>query len=340
MNNYQIDFIIPWVDGADPEWLAEKNKYEERKVEQTDEADARFRDWDNLQYWFRGVEKFAPWVHKIYFVTCGQTPTWLNTEHEKLVCIHHKDYIPKEYLPVFSSHPIELNFNRIEELSEHFVYFNDDIFFASNVEPEDFFVNGLPCDYAVESPITPNRKDIFNDILMNNMILLNEHYNRKEVLKKYRKLFYSCKDKKGLFTNLCFAPLRREDFFGFEYSHMATPLLKSTLDEVWAQSGAWLDSTCRNRFRHADDVNQYIFRNHQYVTGQFHPYNWRKNGRSYQVNDKDENNNVDEICTMIQNGTYKMLCINEADVMHFEETKTKINQALDAILPEKSSFEK
>ena len=26
---------------------------------------------DNLKYWFRGVEKFAPWVNKIYFITYG-----------------------------------------------------------------------------------------------------------------------------------------------------------------------------------------------------------------------------------------------------------------------------
>mgnify|MGYP005817165505 CR=1 FL=1 len=26
-----IDIVIPWVDGNDPEWLAEKNKYKKRK---------------------------------------------------------------------------------------------------------------------------------------------------------------------------------------------------------------------------------------------------------------------------------------------------------------------
>ena len=38
--NYPIDFVVTWVDGNDP--------------------NVRFRDWDNMQYWFRAVEKFAP----------------------------------------------------------------------------------------------------------------------------------------------------------------------------------------------------------------------------------------------------------------------------------------
>lgn len=134
-----IDFVIPWVDGSDPEWRKSKNKYSGKIDEPVDITDARYRDWDILKYWFRGVEKYAPWVHKIYFVTCGQKPDWLNENHEKLILVNHEDYIPREYLPTFSANPIELNFHRIKNLSEHFVYFNDDVFITSKVEPEVFF---------------------------------------------------------------------------------------------------------------------------------------------------------------------------------------------------------
>lgn len=34
----------------------------------------RYRDWENLKYWFRGVETFAPWVNKVYFITYGHIP--------------------------------------------------------------------------------------------------------------------------------------------------------------------------------------------------------------------------------------------------------------------------
>ncbi len=335
----KIDFVIPWVDGADPNWIEQKNQYQDMFKERTDATEARFRDWENLRYWFRGVEKFAPWVNKIYFITCGQIPEWLNTDNEKIVWIKHEDYIPQKYLPVFSSHPIELNFNKIEGLSEHFVYFNDDVFLTAPVAEENFFKKGLPCDSAVESPITPNRRDVFNNVLMNNMVLLNRNFNRRKVLKQNKRKFYSLTDKKGFMTNLCFSPLHREDFFGFEYSHLAVSLLKSTIDLVWEQNYDWLDETCQHKFRHIDDVNQYIFRNYQYATGKFTPYCWRKKGRAYHIDDS-EGGNVDAVCESIRTQKYQMICINEADVHHFEETKAKINRALAELLPDKSAFEK
>ena len=117
----KIDFVIPWVDGNDPQWRAEKAKYDPSGMPQSD-APERYRDWDNLQYWFRGVEKFAPWVNRIHFITWGHLPPWLDTSNPKLNIVKHTDYIPEKYLPTFSSHAIELNMHRIEGLAEHFVF--------------------------------------------------------------------------------------------------------------------------------------------------------------------------------------------------------------------------
>ena len=95
----KIDFVLPWVDGSDSAWIKQRNEYLGIKNDQT--QDSRFRDWENLQYWFRGVEKFAPWVNHIYFVTWGHIPSWLNTDHPKLTVVKHEDYIPKQYLHTF-----------------------------------------------------------------------------------------------------------------------------------------------------------------------------------------------------------------------------------------------
>ena len=131
-----IDFVIPWVDGSDPAWQKERDAKAAQlgSMERCDNRGERYRDWDNLKYWFRGVEKFAPWVHKIYFVTWGHLPEWLDVQHPKLVIVRHEDYIPKEYLPTFNSHTIEWNLHRIHGLSENFVYFNDDIFLLREME--------------------------------------------------------------------------------------------------------------------------------------------------------------------------------------------------------------
>lgn len=336
-----IDVVIPWVDPTDKEWQASKNKFlKDLNNDKVDNSENRFRDWDNFKYVFRGIDKFMPWVHKIYLITCGQVPDWMNKEaDDRLVIVNHSDYIPKEYLPTFSSHPIELNLHRIKELSEHFIYLNDDYFVINETSPEDFFVDGLPCDYALEDPITPDHKDIFNNILINNMVLLNSHYDRRTVLKEQKKKFYSMCDKKAFVTNMCFRPLKRNHFFGLHYSHLASNILKSTIEKVWTENRDILEATSSHKFRNADDVNQFIFKNEQYVTGKFHPYNINRFGRAIQLDDTIEGT-VEDVCRTITDSGYKMICINDCNIEDFDNTRTKINAALEKILPNPSVWER
>ena len=56
-----IDFVVLWVDGNDPEWRAEKAKYQGAVTDDSNSVN-RFRDWGLMPYWFRAVEKFTPWV--------------------------------------------------------------------------------------------------------------------------------------------------------------------------------------------------------------------------------------------------------------------------------------
>lgn len=336
-----IDVVIPWVDPTDEEWQASKNKFlKDFNNDKVDNSENRFRDWDNFKYVFRGIEKYMPWVHKIYLITCGQVPHWMNKEaDDRLVIVNHSDYIPKEYLPTFSSHPIELNLHRIKELSEHFIYLNDDYFIINETSPEDFFVDGLPCDYALEDPITPDHKDIFNNILINNMVLLNSHYDRRTVLKEQRKKFYSMCDKKAFVTNMCFRPLKRNHFFGLHYSHLASNILKSTVEKIWEENKEILEATSSHKFRNADDVNQFIFKNEQYVTGKFHPYNMSRFGKAIQLDDTVEGA-VEDVCRTITDSSYKMLCINDCNIQDFDNTRTRINSALEKILPSPSVWER
>lgn len=336
-----IDVVIPWVDPTDKEWQASKNKFlKDLNNDKVDNSENRFRDWDNFKYVFRGIDKFMPWVHKIYLITCGQVPDWMNKEaDDRLVIVNHSDYIPKEYLPTFSSHPIELNLHRIKELSEHFIYLNDDYFVINETSPEDFFVDGLPCDYALEDPITPDHKDIFNNILINNMVLLNSHYDRRTVLKEQKKKFYSMCDKKAFVTNMCFRPLKRNHFFGLHYSHLASNILKSTIEKVWKENREILEATSSHKFRNADDVNQFIFKNEQYVTGKFHPYNINRFGRAIQLDDTIEGA-VEDVCRTITDSDYKMICINDCNIENFDNTRTRINAALEKILPNPSVWER
>ena len=72
-NTQDIDFVITWVDGNDLEWKREKAarmRHTDMDISvNADDRKERYRDWDNLRYWFRGMEKYAPWVRKVHFVT-------------------------------------------------------------------------------------------------------------------------------------------------------------------------------------------------------------------------------------------------------------------------------
>ena len=186
-DNCKVDFVIPWVDGADVTWYEKKLKYSGKLS--GDENINRYRDWGTLKYWFRGVEKYAPWVNKVYLITDNQTPEWIDLQCSKLQLINHSDFIPSKNLPTFSSHPIELNMHRISALSEHFVYFNDDCFLTKPVEKSLFFKNDVPCDSPVLSPIIMEKKDCVGKICANNMGVINTYFQKADVMRNKRKWY-------------------------------------------------------------------------------------------------------------------------------------------------------
>lgn len=140
---FPIDVVYTWVDGADPDWNADR---ERRLAEVTGTAltreasgRARFMSRDELRYSMRSVHLFAPWVRHIHLVTAGQVPDWLDTSHPQVTVVDHRDILPADALPTFNSHAIETALHRVPDLTEHWVYLNDDVFLARPVRPELFF---------------------------------------------------------------------------------------------------------------------------------------------------------------------------------------------------------
>ena len=331
----KVDFVLPWVDGSDPLWLAEKNKYSDYKVNSSaSSAVSRYRDWDNLQYWFRGVEKYAPWVNNIFFITWGHLPGWLNLQHPKLRIVKHEDFIPKKYLPTFNSNARELNLHSIRDLSEHFVIFNDDTFIINKTNLSDFFNNQKPVDQFIMNPIisSPNLP-IIGHTGINNLRIINKNFYKKRVIKDHFGKIYSPNYGGKIFRNLIlsFWPL----FVGFYNPHLPLPHLKSTLELLWGKEYESFDMTCSNKFRQFTDINHWVLRYWNLCTGNFSPGKSGM-GKVFIIGQDDM-----KIFNYLENQNGKIICINDTSYdIDFEEIKKEINQRFIGIFSEKSTFEK
>jgi len=337
----KIDFVLPWVDGSDPEWLKQKQKYYNAKPEITDgkaNADCRYRDYGLLRYWFRSIEKFTPWANKVFFITCGQKPEWLNESNPKLRLVDHRDYIPKEYLPTFQSNTIELNVFRIPDLSEHFVLFNDDLFMLHSVQPEYFFQNGLPvlpCDLGIPCWLGYNNA---SRVIINNNGLIKNHLNVSRLIWKNWKKCFSIRSLglRRAFKNLIAFAVNRHIIAG-SFGHLALPHLKSTLDEIWQRYPKILDITSQHKFREDDCVSHWLACAWNMVSGRFKPTTENKRGQAFYLNSKT----LPGICEIIKNQSLPQISLSDPD--DDDDPRgcfMEIGKALNSILPEKSSFEK
>lgn len=333
----KIDFVIMWVDGNDPNWQKEKEKYSVKK--NADGTIYRYRDWDLLKYWFRGVEKFAPWVNRIHFITWGHIPEFLDTTNPKLNIVNHTDYIPKEYLPTFNANTIELNIHRIKDLADNFVLFNDDIFLVDNVRKEDFFKDGYPLDTAALNVHCPKKSLISQYFCINDVNIINEHFEFKNSIKNNFWKWLNIKNGKPLLRTIALLGCPR--FPGFYQHHLTSSYKKKTLEEVWEKEPEILNNTCTHKFRETTDVNQWVFKEWQLAKGDFKTRS-NKFGKAYYIDRDGIEKSGQKILQYIKKQKGKVIAINDGPMtdQEFTETVKSLKQAFEQILPEKSTFEK
>jgi hypothetical protein len=135
-----VDAVYTWVDGGEQKFQEQFRQYVGKQASDTHASEAtRFHDNQELRYSLRSLERYAPWVRRVYLVTNGQVPNWLNTTHPRLTLLHHEAVFPdRRLLPTFNSKAIEWQLFRIPNLSRLFLYFNDDVFLGRAIFPEDF----------------------------------------------------------------------------------------------------------------------------------------------------------------------------------------------------------
>ena len=330
-----IDIVVMWVDGSDPAWIIDKLKHQSNsKV--TDEAvsaaEKCFRDWDIMQYWFRGIEKYAPWVNRVHFVTYGHLPKWLNVDCKKLHIVNHHDFMPEEALPTFNSRALEINLHRIKGLSEQFIYFNDDMFLIKPIKPEYFFKENMPCDSAILAPIQPWRYGT-GAIQVNDMEIVNAYFHDFEIFRKNRSKWLTPVYGGQLIRTLLLSPFRH--MFGIYEPHLPASYLKSTFKKVWELEPELLMSTTISKFKNKQNINQWLMRYWQIASGQFVPRSPAK-GKFYDIS-----RSLEEICNTISEQKKSMICINDSnEITNITEARQKLVHSFESILPDKSSFEK
>lgn len=311
---FPIDVVYTWVDGADPAWLARKAEASgegpapDLHAEATDPA--RFRSRDELRYSLRSLDDFAPWVRRIFLVTDRQVPSWLNTEDPRITVVDHRDIFPDDgRLPVFNSNAIISRLHHIDGLSEHFLFFNDDVMLTRPVLPQQFFTaSGI----ALLSHSKNRRPFIAPSVAHEPHLNLTANIRSLMIEATGRNVSRAIK-------------------------HTPHPLLRSVLFELEEKFPDAYDRTTRSKFRHHDDV----------VADQLHHYYAQATARAVPGSLGYVYLNVlDDSFLPVFNGFAKKrdrdaMCVNDAPVPDANPIDDDfVTQFLDDFFPAPSAFER
>lgn len=181
--NSLIDIVYLWVDGSDVIWQKKRREALEKFTSLDDlalygDVAGRYRDNDELRFNLRALEKFFPNHGHIYIVTDAQIPHWLKP-HESLTLIDHAELIPKG-LPIFDSGHIESYLHHIPNLSERFIYLNDDVFFGQPVTNELWFGEDGVALFLDDYKLSDNQ-----EMQTNETALVNASVRSKQWLSAY-----------------------------------------------------------------------------------------------------------------------------------------------------------
>lgn len=341
MKQEKIDIVIPWVDDSDIVWQKDMYRFVQKKMHQQNKL---YRDWGTLLYVLRGIEKFMPWINKVYLLTYGHIPDWIDINCKKLKIVRHEDfYRDKSCLPIFNSASIEMNISNIKNLSEKFIYFNDDTIVLKQTEISRFFIEDRPVDFLVQG--IPRKgylyrkfrsNDVHIDIVLNVLNCINSKFSKQELIKNRSNVFYN--SKYGLFNTIKNKVSNLfSKYIWLELYHFPQPFCKRTLIEADCLFKEEMKITSKSRFRERNNLNQYLYRFIHLAKGDFEPQSFND---SYCMI-------LDSYKSFIYNKNKihenRFFCANDSVLISESDyliTKKGLIKELNKILPEKSQFEK
>ena len=174
LDDTPIDIVYTWVESSDEfekeklYWLNKTNKEDIKNSENSGKI--RFKDNQELKYSLRSIEKYFPNYNNIYIVVKdGQYPKYLKKNNPRLKIVNHSEIIPNEYLPTFNSCAIECCIHNIPNLSEYYLYFNDDVMLLKSLN-KSYFLSSKKLPYILYSNSNKDKKivDSIHNINLNN----------------------------------------------------------------------------------------------------------------------------------------------------------------------------
>lgn len=300
-NAKNIDVVVPMVFPADPVWR-EKFERINRASGRSTEIDERVREWDIERFFFRGLDKFMPWVGTVHLILDGETqiPDWIDTS--KVHIVYHEDIIPKDLLPTFNSQCIEMWLHNIEGLSEQFIYANDDMIALSPLKKTDFFKFGKPVIHCEE----------------------REYDNLIGIFRKV------CRNALNLVANDAGVSFGKNVLL--KDGHSYSPMLRSTLLEAVEKYGTQMRESCTT-FRQGNNLIQYLYTYMLWLSGKridgHHPHKYFSLGTD-----------LAKINKYIHSGEAGVCCFNDSGDGDWEKVSAFVHHELKQVFPEKSKYEK
>jgi hypothetical protein len=318
----RIDLVYLWVDGSDPEWLQQKQRAlaeSGREYSAQAVAKGRFVQCDELKYSLRSVEKYAPWVDRIFILTADQRPEWLNMEHPKIRLISHRDFIPAEYLPTFNSSAIEMCISEIEELGERFILANDDMFLLRPVDPSFFYTSkGLPV--ARMSPSIVKGTDLYSNKVLRAQRLVAERYGHSCVRMPHHNMDAYLKED----VKACEEQFRQE--------------VEATRSHTFRTEGEFHRSAWLYAALATGRAEERVVGHYGASRGWWEAWKCRLAGR-YCMESKVVGIHRGDLARRVRKYNPTILCLNDTE--HATDSQRQQMKALlERLFPEKSSFEK
>ena len=140
----------------------------------------------------------------------------------------------------------------------------------------------LPTDCAITSTIsTTTKEDMMPFIKLNCVTILNEHFDKKEQMKKHFSKWVNLAYGWNALRNLIFYGQHR--FKGFANNHLAFSFLKSEYEDIWEKEYESLDDTSSHKFRSKLDLDNWLIRYWQLTRGNFYPIGRHVKGKVYEI---------------------------------------------------------